>query len=193
MNILSTKIVLASKSPRRSQLLEQAGFTFEVHANSIDETYPSTMPVHEVPQYLAQQKAHANRHFLKHGEVLLSADSVVILEGKIYEKPKDEADAFRMIQALSGTMHEVVTGVCLLTQHKERVFAGHSKVWMLPITEEETLHYIRRYQPFDKAGGYAIQEWIGLCKIEKIEGTYPNIMGLPTDSVYRELQEMMLG
>lgn len=188
MNPLNRKIILASKSPRRSQLLRQAGFTFEVKSLDVEETYPADLPVAEVAGYLARKKAHGGRHLVNTAEeVLLTADSVVILGDTIFEKPQDRADAVRILKALSGQMHEVITGVCLLSLEKERVFSGVSKVLFDDLSDEEIGYYIDHYQPFDKAGAYAIQEWIGLCKIKRIEGTYTNIMGLPMELVYREL------
>lgn len=191
MNILKKKIILASGSPRRRQLLEQAGFTFEVKTRPIDESFPPDMPVDEVAAYLARKKAHAAREFITGDEVLLTADSVVILGDSIYNKPEDAEDARRILRALSGQVHRVITGVCLLSKDKERVFSGESRVHFAELTEEEIGYYIRTCQPFDKAGAYAIQEWIGLCKIDRIEGTYANIMGLPVDLVYREMGEFV--
>jgi len=188
MKTLQKKIVLASQSPRRKQLLEQAGFSFEIRTNPIDETFPSDLPAQEVAPYLARNKAKAAMGLLKHPEeILLTADSVVILNGKIYNKPENRQDAIRILSDLSGQTHTVITGVCLCNQEKEKVFSGVSHVTMNPLSTEEIEFYIDQYQPFDKAGAYAIQEWIGLCKIAKIEGTYANIMGLPVDLVYAEL------
>lgn len=187
MDILKKKIILASQSPRRRQLLEQAGFTFEVKAVPIDESFPADMPVDEVAPFLAQRKAHAARSLITAGEVLLTADSVVILGDTIYNKPEDAEDARRILRRLSGQVHRVITGVCLLSSDKERVFAGESRVHFAELADEEIDYYIRTCRPFDKAGAYAIQEWIGLCKIDRIEGTYANIMGLPVDLVYREM------
>ncbi|MCB0587738.1 MAG: septum formation protein Maf [Phaeodactylibacter sp.] len=187
MDILRKKLILASQSPRRRQLLEQAGFTFEVKTKPIDESFPEDMPVDEVAGYLARRKAHAAREFITGEEILLTADSVVILGDAIYNKPEDAADARRILRALSGRVHRVITGVCLLSRDKERVFSGESRVHFAELTDEEIDYYIRTCRPFDKAGAYAIQEWIGLCKIDRIEGTYSNIMGLPVDLVYREL------
>lgn len=185
--MFNRKIILASQSPRRSQLLGQAGFRFEVKTNEVEETYPESLAVEEVPAFLARKKAAAARHFITGGEILLAADSVVILDGEIFGKPRDYDDAFRIIRALSGNTHKVITGVCLMSAEKERVFSGVSKVHMLELSDREIDFYIKNYQPYDKAGAYAIQEWIGLCKIQRIEGTYSNIMGLPVDLVYKEL------
>lgn len=187
MQVLKKKIILVSKSPRRRQLLEQAGFHFEVRPQDVPEDYPPELPVAEVAPFLAQKKARASRHILQGDEVLLAADSVVILDGVIYEKPKDRADAQRILGQLSGREHTVITGVCIASQDRERVFAGRSEVSFEPLSAEEIDFYIDTYAPYDKAGSYAVQEWIGLCKIKAIRGTYANIMGLPVDLVYREL------
>lgn len=182
------KLILASKSPRRKQLLEMAGIPFTIRTKDVPEDYPEELAVMEVAPYLARKKAKACQDFLQGDDILLSADSVVIQAGIIYGKPRDRADAKRILSNLSGQMHTVVTGVCLLTKDKERVFAGYSRVFFDELSEAEIEYYIDTYNPFDKAGAYAIQEWIGLCKINKIEGTYANIMGLPVDLVYKELQ-----
>jgi len=182
------KIILASKSPRRSQLLEQAGFTFEIKTTEVAEDYPDDMPPQEVPVFLAAKKANASRHFIQNDEVILAADSIVIQDDLIYEKPKDHADAVRILKTLSGKIHQVITGVCLLSNEKEKSFSGLSQVHLDVLTNEEIEYYIQQYQPFDKAGSYGVQEWIGLCKIKKIEGTYANIMGLPVDLVYAALK-----
>jgi septum formation protein len=186
------RIILASKSPRRSQLLTQAGLPFVVKSNEVEETYPATMPVAEVPVFLAQKKARAAVAFLESPrDVILTADSVVILDGEIFEKPVDEADAQRILGRLSGRTHEVITGVCLLTTSREVTFGDLTRVTFGDLSPEEISHYIRTYQPYDKAGAYAIQEWIGLCKIEKIEGTYANVMGLPVQRVWKALEDIL--
>ncbi|HMQ60101.1 MAG TPA: Maf family nucleotide pyrophosphatase [Flavilitoribacter sp.] len=189
-DITRRKIVLASQSPRRRDLLQAAGLSFEIRANPVDEEdYPATLTVDEVAEYLAIQKANAVRDTLTREEIAIGADSVVILKDKIYGKPGDHAEAVAILQALSGQMHRVITGVCLLTLDKMVSFSAESKVFFHPLTDEEIDFYITRYQPFDKAGAYAIQEWIGLCKIARIEGTYTNIMGLPVDRVVEELEK----
>lgn len=188
MEILNKKIILASKSPRRKTLLEQAGFTIEIKTKEVEEDYPDDLPAALVAPFLAEKKATACADFLStENDILLTADSVVILNDVIYGKPTDYEDAFKILRNLSGNMHEVITGVCLLSKHKKKVFSGLSKVYFQPLTDEEIHYYISNCQPYDKAGAYAIQEWIGLCKISKIEGTYSNIMGLPMEDVYREL------
>ena len=191
MNVLEKRIILVSKSPRRRQLLEQAGFDFIVQPQNVPEDYPAEMPAEEVAPYLAKRKVQASKSALEPGAVLLGADSVVILDGTIYEKPKDRPDAQRILRQLSGRTHTVITGVCLADEAQERVFSGISRVHFDRLTDAEIEHYLDTCAPYDKAGSYAIQEWIGLCKINKIEGTYANIMGLPVDKVYRELRHFL--
>ena len=188
MEILKKNIILASKSPRRKQLLEQAGFTISIKTKEVEEDYPTEMPVVNVASYLADKKAMACMDFLQsENDILLTADSVVILNNKIYGKPADFNDAYNILTELSSNVHQVITGVCLLSKIKKRLFSGISLVHFQPLSHEEIVYYIEKYKPYDKAGSYAIQEWIGLCKISKIEGTFSNIMGLPMEDVYREL------
>ncbi|MFN0213412.1 MAG: Maf family nucleotide pyrophosphatase [Saprospiraceae bacterium] len=182
-------LILASKSPRRSQLLSEAGFEFEVKTFDVDESFPPEMPSQEVAPWLAQRKAQAAAHLIRGNEIILAADSVVILDEKIYNKPNDYQEAFSMIRALSGRQHTVVTGVCLLSLEKEKVFSGITKVWFSEISDEEIDYYIRKCEPFDKAGSYGAQDWIGHCKITRIEGTFQNVMGLPVDLVYAALKD----
>lgn len=186
---LQRPIILASKSPRRSQLLREAGIHFSVQAFDVDESFPADMPAEQVAPWLAQRKAEAAAHLIRHDEIILTADSVVILDGQIFNKPSDYAEAFGMIRALSGRQHTVVTGVCLLSKEKEVVLAGVTKVWFSELSDEEIDYYIRNYEPYDKAGSYGAQDWIGHCKITRIEGTFQNVMGLPVDLVYAALQE----
>lgn len=183
------RIILASKSPRRAQLLREAGLEYIVKSMDVDEDFPADMPVDLVAPHLAQRKARAAQAFLEtKNDVILAADSTVILDQTIFNKPVDYDDAVRMLRQLSGRRHRVVTGCCLLSLHKETVFSGVSQVEFAPLTEEEIRYYIDHYQPFDKAGAYGIQEWIGLCKITGIEGSYANIVGLPVELVYKELR-----
>ncbi len=183
------KIILASQSPRRKELLERAGFSIEVRPLDVDESWPPNLPKEEVAPYLARKKATAGRYLLtKSSDLLLTADSVVILENEIFNKPESEKEAKAMLACLSGSMHRVITGVCLASIQKECTFSGVSEVYMEQLTPEEIDYYVQKYKPYDKAGSYAIQEWIGLCKISRIEGTYSNIMGLPVDLVYKQLE-----
>lgn len=181
-------LILASKSPRRSQLLREAGFDFTVQSFDMDESFPPDMPVEEVAPWLAQNKARTAAHLIRNREIVLAADSVVILDNVIYNKPENADEAYRMLRQLSGQMHTVITGVCLLAKEKEVVMAGVTKVWFDHLSDAEIAYYIDTCKPYDKAGAYGAQEWIGHCKIRRIEGTFPNIMGLPVDLVYEALK-----
>lgn len=182
------KLILASSSPRRKQLLEEAGFWFDVRPIDIDETFPNDMALESVASYIAEKNANAAQNFIQENEILLTADSVVVLGDKIFNKPLDFNDAYRMLAHLSGKTHIVYTGVCLRDQKQELIFTGKSKVSFRELNDSEVRWYINKYKPYDKAGSYAVQEWIGLCKISDIEGSYANIMGLPTDLVYEALR-----
>lgn len=182
------KILLASKSPRRHQLVEQLGCNFEIIQQDAEEIVPEELPKVEVAEYLAKLKAASVQDKLKHpNEVILCSDTIVVLNDTIYHKPKNYEDAIRILSDLSGQMHQVVTGVCLVHQDWQVSFSDIANVHFDEITQEEMAHYIQEYKPYDKAGAYAIQEWIGLAKIKKIEGTYATIMGLPTHLIYTEL------
>jgi septum formation protein len=191
MDLEKYKIILASQSPRRQQLLREAGFTnFVVKPMDVDETPPPQYPAEKLAAYLAEIKAEAARPFLGiEGDIILASDTTVVLHKKLYEKPLDVEDARRILRNLSGNMHEVITGVCLLSKKKKRVFSDISKVYFDTLSEAEIDFYIDRYKPFDKAGAYGVQEWIGHCKIRKIVGSYENIMGLPTYKVFKELMK----
>ena len=185
--MIKRKIILASKSPRRKQLLEEAGFQFEIRTREIEESYPSTISSEKVAEYLAEKKAKGVEDFIENDEIILTSDTTVVLGNTIFGKPKDLDDAYNILKQLSGKEHLVITGVCLLSKNKKRVFSGISKVYFDDLSDTEIYYYINKFKPFDKAGAYAIQEWIGLCKIKKIEGTFSNIMGLPMPEVYHEL------
>lgn len=181
-------LILASKSPRRSYLLEQAGIPFTIRTADVEEVYPAETPVMEVAPYLAALKAEGAMHLLENDhEVLLTADSVVIIDGKIYGKPANRKEAIATLRTLSGNKHTVVTGCCLKSRTKQKVFSGVSEVYFSELSDEEINWYIDACQPFDKAGSYGIQEWVGLAKINRIDGTYPNVMGLPVNLVYEHL------
>ena len=184
---LKRPLILASKSPRRQQLLRQAGIPFRLEVLDVPEDFPEAMPVGDVAAFLARKKARAAASLIRDREIVLAADSIVVLDDRIFGKPRDYEDAVHTLQQLSGNIHQVITGVCLLSTDKESTFSGISKVQFDTLNREEIDFYVREYQPYDKAGAYAIQEWIGLCKIKSIEGTYSNIMGLPMELVYREL------
>jgi septum formation protein len=191
MHILNTtQLLLASQSPRRKQLLEEAGFhNFRILPANIDESFPDEMPLEQAAEYVATNKAMTILPLATAQEIVLAADSMVILEGVHYAKPLDETDAIAMITALQGKTHLVVTGVCLASREKMVQFSSHTQVTLHPMTPEEIAYYVHTYKPLDKAGAYGAQEWIGLCKIARLEGTYANVMGLPIDMVYAALQE----
>ena len=188
MNILNRKIILASQSPRRSQLLKECGFTnIMVKPTDADETIPSDYPTSKVAEYLAEKKANVAREWITDDEIVLASDTIVVLGDAIFNKPENVDDARRILRQLAGKMHKVITGVCLMSKTKKKVFSDVAKVYFDDMTDDEIDFYIHHYQPFDKAGAYAIQEWIGHCKIKKIEGSYSTIMGLPTFKVFKEL------
>ncbi|BDS10208.1 Maf family nucleotide pyrophosphatase [Aureispira anguillae] len=187
MQRIKPHLLLASKSPRRKQLLNELGFDFDVVLQDVVEDFPEDLPKAQVPEFLAQKKAQAVRGHLEKGKVILASDTIVLMGDTIYHKPKDYEDAVRILSELSGKVHQVITGVCLLSLEKEVVFSDVAKVHFAPISLEEIDFYVKKFQPYDKAGAYAIQEWIGLAKIQKIEGAYNSIVGLPTQKVYDAL------
>lgn len=185
------KIVLASNSPRRRELLAGLGLPFEVRVMAdIDESYPADLPVGEVARYISGKKADAYRGSLADDELLITADTVVIVGDEILGKPVDEADATRMLRLISGRTHQVTTGVAMLTTTKERRFAVTTDVTFRPLTDDEIHYYISRYKPFDKAGAYGIQEWIGYVGVTSLRGSYYNVMGLPVQRIYETLQQI---
>jgi len=189
MKALDYEIILASKSPRRSQLLSEAGFKFSVKTKDTDESFPEDMDVMEVSPYLASKKMDDAIDLLEPGKIMLTADSVVIVDNQILNKPVDYQVAIRMLKLLNNKTHTVVTGICLSDGNKKVVDKAISYVTINYMNDLEMDYYIKNYKPFDKAGSYAIQEWIGHCKIGKIEGTYSNIMGLPVFLVYELLDK----
>lgn len=187
------RIVLASNSPRRKELLKGLGFDFEIRViPDIDESYPEDLPPEEVPCFLARKKANAYVATMKADELVITADTVVILDGNILEKPKDRNDAIRMLHRLSGRKHNVVTGVVLNSHEASREFAVMSTVDFAELTDDEITYYVDRFKPFDKAGAYGIQEWIGYIGVRGIEGSFYNVMGLPVQKLYQELKEYIL-
>ena len=176
------KYILASNSPRRKELLAGLGLDFEVRViDGIDESYPSSLPACEVAQYIAEKKADAYRATLQADELIITADTVVIVGDDIL-------DAVRMLREISGRTHQVTTGVCLLTAGKQRSFSVTTDVTFKQLTDDEIRHYIKTYHPFDKAGAYGIQEWIGYIGVTGLHGSYYNVMGLPVQRIYTELQ-----
>lgn len=190
MKLTDYRIVLASNSPRRKELLAGIDVEYEIRMlPNIDESYPKTIPEDDVAEYLAKKKASAYLHDLKDDELLITADTIVLLDGMIIGKPVDEADAIRMLKLLAGKTHRVITGVCLATKKKQVIFSDTAFVTFGNLSEEEIKYYVLNYKPFDKAGAYGVQEWIGYVAVERIEGSYFNVMGLPIYKVYKELKK----
>lgn len=188
-NLKDFHIVLASNSPRRRELLAGLGIDFDVRVlPGIDESYPADLPVHEIPLYIATAKAEANRQAMNDGEIVITADTVVICGGKVLGKPADAAEARSMLALLSGKTHQVVTGVCLTSRERQRKFAVTTGVTFKELTSEEIDYYIENFRPYDKAGAYGIQEWIGYIGVTGISGSFFNVMGLPVQRVYNELR-----
>lgn len=184
-------IILGSQSARRQQLLKGLDIDFEVkNIEGLDETYPDTMPVDEVASYLAEQKADAFKPFITDDTLLITADTIVAVDGTVYGKPSDAAEAKTMLLTLAGREHEVITGVCISTLEHRQAFSVSTKVTFSNLTEDEIEYYIDRYKPFDKAGSYGIQEWIGFVGVESIEGSFYNVMGLPVQRIYNVLKSL---
>ena len=183
------EIILASQSPRRHELLQGLNIPFEVKIIDIDEeNYPHQLVGVDIPMYLAEKKADAYLKSMKENTLLLTADTIVWHEGRVFGKPKDKADATRMLKALSGKTHEVITGVCVCTLSKRKVFHVISEVRFARLLPQEIEYYLNNYQPYDKAGAYGVQEWIGYIGVEHIDGSYFNVMGLPIQRLYNELK-----
>lgn len=180
-------LILASSSPRRQYLLTEAGFTFRVNAPNIDESFSSEMPVEQVPSYLAEKKAKALLPELQN-EIVIASDTVVILGEKILNKPVDRAEAISMLQLLSGKTHIVITAVCLLSKEKQIIFDDRTEVTFASLSLPEIEYYVDHHKPFDKAGAYGAQDWLGMIGVEKINGSYFTVMGLPIHKVYQQLQ-----
>jgi septum formation protein len=184
---LKRPLILASSSPRRQYLMKEAGFEFTVEKPGVDESFPPEMPVDEVARYLASKKAEYFRLRMQN-EIIVTADTVVILFNKILNKPKDRKEACDMLTSLSGRTHLVMTGVCILSKEREESFDDTTEVTFQPITKEEIEFYVDHYKPYDKAGSYGAQDWIGMVAIQKITGSYFNVMGLPIHKVYEHLK-----
>ncbi len=179
--------ILASKSPRRQHLLKELGLNFEIHTKDVDESFPSRLKAHEIPLYLSEKKAGAFDAELKDETIVITSDTIVWVENQVLNKPADRSDAVRMLQLLSGKMHEVYTGVCLRSKRKTTSFYACTKVYFKHLSMQEIEYYIDNYSPYDKAGAYGAQEWIGYIAVEKIEGSYFNVMGLPLKELYEQL------
>lgn len=189
-NLKKYNIILASKSPRRQELLGMLDVPFEIRVkDGIDESYPESMPAAEVPEFLSRLKGKAYAADIQDNEMVITADTVVILDGKIYGKPKDETDAVDMLMELQGRTHTVASGVCIATKEKIVSFTTTTEVTFAPLTREEAAWYVEKYRPLDKAGAYGIQEWIGCAAVAKIDGSFYNVMGLPVHQLYNVLKD----
>lgn len=183
------KIILASKSPRRHQLMKMMGLAFEIKTKEIAEDYPDHLPPREVPDYLAQLKSDAFLLEMQAHELYITSDTVVILDEEIIEKPLDLEDARRMLGQLSGRTHEVCSGVCIRSREEKYTFTELTKVTMRPLDTKEIDHYLKIAPPLDRAGAYGIQDWIGLVGVEAVSGCFYNVVGLPTSRLYRALKQ----
>lgn len=186
--LMNYKLILASGSPRRRMLMQDAGFQFEVRTKNTEENYPADLKVEEIPLYLAKLKAAPFYKELKDDELLITADTIVSIDAKMVGKPEDREDAVRILKQLSGRKHTVVTGVCLTTNERQKSFSSFTDVYFRQLSEDEIIYYIDTFKPFDKAGAYGIQEWIGYVGVERIDGSFYNVMGLPIQALYKELQ-----
>ena len=186
---LSHKLILASNSPRRKELLAGLDVQFEVRVlKGIDESYPDTVPTAEIAEYIAQKKAAAYRETIAADELVITADTIVVLGDEVLGKPKDAADARRMLRELSGRTHQVITGVVLTTKERQEHFSVVSDVTFKTLEDSEIDYYVETYKPMDKAGAYGIQEWIGYVGVTRLEGSYFNVMGLPVQRIYEALR-----
>lgn len=183
-------IILASQSPRRQQLLKIAEIDFTVAVSGVAEDFDASATPQEIAAYLAKIKANAVAQKEGPENKIIAADTVVALQNKIYNKPADNAEAIQMLQELSGNTHQVITGVCLLSGDKEIVFTETTLVSFYKLSQSQIEHYVKNYEPFDKAGGYAIQEWIGMVGVKEIKGDYYNVMGLPVARLLQELKNI---
>lgn len=183
-------IILASGSPRRQQFFKDLGLDFEIRLKSVEEIYPEHLQHHEISDYLAILKASVFTNELKENEVLVTSDTVVWHEGVSLAKPQDAKEAFDMIYAMKGKSHDVITSVCFTTATSQKVVHEVTTVTFEDMTDDEIWYYVNNFKPFDKAGAYGIQEWIGYTKVARIEGSYANVVGLPTHLVYKVFSEI---
>lgn len=187
-NLEKYKVILASGSPRRRELMAGLGVNYEVRIlPDVDESYPDTLQGEEIPLYIAKEKADAYIPMMQPDELIITADTIVWLDGKVLGKPRDREDTLQMLRTMSGRTHEVFTGVCITTTDWQRSFTAQTEVRFATLSEDEIIYYVDNFKPMDKAGAYGVQEWIGFIGVENISGSYYNIMGLPVQKLYREL------
>jgi septum formation protein len=186
------RLILASRSPRRQQLLRELGLKFEVVIKEYEEIYPESLSGEEIARFVAHEKAASFKDDISDNEIVIAADTIVWCNNKVLGKPLDHDDATRILKKISGNTHEVITGVSLRSQTKELTFSESAKVTFETLTEEEISYYIDEYKPYDKAGAYGIQEWIGIIACSHIDGSYFNVVGLPVQRLYKELQRFIL-
>ena len=183
-------IILASNSPRRKELLAGIDVNFDVRViPDIDESYPASLPTKDIAEYISRKKATVYRQQMASDELIITADTIVVLDSEVMGKPHDEADASRMLHELSGRTHQVITGVTLTTTDRQQSFSVETDVTFKSLTDEEINYYIQHYKPFDKAGAYGIQEWIGHIGVTALKGSYFNVMGLPVQRIYEALRQ----
>lgn len=184
------KVILGSGSPRRRELLSALRIPFEVRVVETAETWPPQLPVYDVPEFLAIEKARVQMQIIQKDELLITADTVVVLNNRILNKPSDLQEAFTMLQNLSGQTHTVITGVCLSCIKGYHAFSVQTQVTFNPLDASEIHYYLQHFAPLDKAGAYGIQEWIGCVAMQRINGSYNNVVGLPTDALYKQLKTL---
>ena len=190
-NLKQYKIVLCSNSPRRKELLKGLGLNFQTRIiDGIDESYDKSLPGEDIAKMISEKKAESYKATMSSDELIITADTIVYVDGEVLGKPQNKIDAARMLKMISGKCHDVITGVCLLTSNKRISFSVKTKVSFAQITDDEISFYIENYKPYDKAGAYGIQEWIGYVGVSKIQGSYFNVMGLPVQRLYTELKNI---
>lgn len=188
-NLEKYQLVLASMSPRRQKLLSDLGLEFKVVDAGVEESYPEELGMTAIPEYLAELKANAIKEKLQENEILITADTIVWKDDKVIGKPESKEDAVRILNELSGSQHQVITGMCVQTTAKKYCFHAVTEVWFDKLSDDEIQFYVDSHKPFDKAGAYGIQEWIGYVGIEKIDGSFYNVMGLPIHRLYQYLKK----
>jgi septum formation protein len=183
--------ILGSNSPRRKEILKEIGLDFSIYPSNIDENFNKEIELKDIPVFLAEKKANALKNKLKENDILITADTIVIYNNELLSKPENTYQAKEMLEKLSGKSHKVITGVCLLSKNNKSIFSCETIVTFNDLNKFEIEFYVNKYKPFDKAGSYGIQEWIGLIGVKKIEGSYTNVVGLPASMVYTELKKFI--